>query len=86
MVVPVPTWLCRSMRRVVQKGNVLDDRKPQSGAAGGLGAALVHAVEPLEHAGLAVLRDADAVILDLKVGAAVAAHAAAQLHMAAGRL
>ena len=62
---------------------MLDDRKAQTGAAGRLGAALVHAVEPLKHAGLAVLRDADAVILDLKVGAAVAAHAAAQLYMAA---
>ena len=47
--------------RIVQKGNVLDDRKAQTGAAGRLGAALVHAVEPLKHAGLAVLRDADAI-------------------------
>ena len=68
---------------IVQKGDVLDDRKAQTGAAGCLGAALVHAVEPLKHAGLAVLRDADAVVLDLKVGAAVTAYAAAQLYMAA---
>ena len=69
--------------RIVQKCDVLDDRKAQTGAAGRLGAALVHAVEPLKHAGLAVLRDADAVVLDLKVGAAVTAYAAAQLYMAA---
>lgn len=52
--------------RIMQQGNVLDDRQSQARAAGGFGTALVHAVEPLKHAGLAVLGDADAVVLDLK--------------------
>ena len=65
---------------VVQQGDMLDDGQPQAGAAGGLAAAFIHAVEPLKHAGLAVLGDADAVILYLQPGA-VGAGAAAQLHM-----
>ena len=39
---------------------VLDDGKPQSGAPGLLGVALVHPVEPLENPGLVLCRDADA--------------------------
>ena len=35
---------------------MLDDGKAQAGAAGGLAAAFIHTVEPLKHAGLAVLR------------------------------
>ena len=62
---------------------MLDDGKAQAGAAGGLAAAFVHTVEPLKHAGLAVLRDADAVVLDLQPRA-VGAGAAAQFHVAAG--
>ena len=49
---------------VVDAGNVLDNSQPQTGAAGGLAPALIHSVEAFEHAGLRILRDADAVILD----------------------
>ena len=38
--------------RMAALADVLDDRKPQSRAAGRLAAALVHAVEPLEDAAL----------------------------------
>ena len=82
MVVPVPTWLCRSIFASCSRAMCLTMASPKP-VRRCLGAALVHAVEPLKHAGLAVLRDADAVVLDLKIRAAVAAYTAAQLHMAA---
>ena len=45
---------------VVISHGVLDDGQTQSRAAGGLGVALVHPVEPLKHAALVLRRDADA--------------------------
>src|SRR6202022_2353793 len=45
---------------VVIGGDVLDDRQAESGAAGGAGARLVDAEEPLEHPLLVLARAADA--------------------------
>ena len=42
---------------------MLDNGKSQTGAAGGFAPALIHPVEALEHAGLRLFRDADAVVL-----------------------
>ena len=50
---------------LVNQNRVLDDGKAQPRTAGGLGAALVHAIEPLKNPILAVLRNADAVVLNL---------------------
>ena len=36
--------------RMMQRRTMLDNRKPQSGAAGHLAVAFIHAVEPLKHA------------------------------------
>ena len=44
---------------VVISHGVLDDGQAQSGTAGGLGVALVHAVEALEDAALVLRRDTD---------------------------
>ena len=49
---------------------VLDDGQAQSGTAGGLGVALVHAVEALEDAALVLRGDADAVVCDGQLRAA----------------
>lgn len=46
----------------VRGGHVLDDREPQTRAAGGTGAGEVHAVEALEDALLVLVGDADALI------------------------
>ena len=47
----------------MDQNRVLDDGKAQSGAAHFLGAAFVHPVKPLENPVLALLRDADSVVL-----------------------
>ena len=83
MVVPLPTWLCRSMRAWCSRAICLTMASPRPVPPVALLRLFVHAVEPLKHAGLAVLGDADAVILYLQPGA-VGTGAAAQLHMAAG--
>lgn len=45
---------------------MLDNRKPQSGAAGHLAVAFIHAVEPLKHAAADRRRDTDAGIRHLQ--------------------
>ena len=50
--------------RRVELGGVLDDGEAEAGAAAGLGAALVHAIEALEDAGLVLRGDADAGVGD----------------------
>ena len=51
--------------RMMQRRTMLDNRKPQSGAAGHLAVAFIHAVEPLKHALLIRRRDTDAGIRHL---------------------
>ena len=40
-------------------GDMLDNRQPQPGSAGSLGAAFIHSEKPLKHSGLILRRDAD---------------------------
>ena len=49
--------------RLMHLGRMLDDGKPQAGAAGLAGVALVYPVEALKHMGLMLLGDADAGVL-----------------------
>ena len=65
-------------------GDLLDDGKPQPGAAGGLAAAFVHPVEPLKDAALGLFGDADAVVLHREIGVALPGAAGLQQDPAPG--
>ena len=69
---------------VVDAGNVLDDGQPQTGAAGRLASALVHAVEPFKNAGLGFFWNADAVVLHGQGTVAVPRARGDELNLAAG--
>src|SRR5659263_759636 len=46
----------------VVRGDVLDDAEPEPGPSRGTGPGSIHPVEPLEHALLGLLGDADALV------------------------
>ena len=62
---PLAEYTLQLNLRTMQRRTMLDNRKPQSGAAGHLAVALIHAVEPLKHALLVRRRDTDAGIRHL---------------------
>src|SRR5699024_9140087 len=69
---------------VVDAGDLLDDGKPQPGAAGGLAAAFVHPVEALQDAALSLFGDADAVVVPREIGVALPGAAGLQQDPAPG--